>query len=147
MTDETKGDGETWEAYAHRLEQRIKEQRGHLNSLGKLGGHRRRDTERIAALERLVGRKSLTLDRHREAVRALSEKVFGMFSLRDVQELVALTNGGDFAIIGDAIPQEVWDDLHERRLVTTQSHCPGDDPETGSTADGIAYVVEKISGR
>lgn len=61
-----KGDGETWEAYAHRLEHRIKAQRDHIAHLTELrdvpGDIKAR--RRIAALERALG--SMTLRWHRE---------------------------------------------------------------------------------
>lgn len=66
-----------------------------------------------------------------------------LYSLREVQEIVALTTAADWQIIGDAIPQDVWDDLHERGLVTTTQDITGD-YDTGSTALGIDYVVARI---
>ena len=66
--------------------------------------------------------------------------------LRDLQEAVALSVGGDITIIEGAVPQEIWDGLHERGLVSTHSYFPGGDPETGSTAAGIEYLVERLKG-
>lgn len=72
-----KGDGETWEAYAHRLEHRIKEQRDlleHLNSL-KREWVDRHDRKSIAEMERALGRVTAKWQHEREAREALVEKV------------------------------------------------------------------------
>jgi len=70
---DAKGDGETWEDYAHRLEARIKQQREQIRNLTELrkvpGDIKAR--KRIATLERLVGKKELALQQQHEGLRAL----------------------------------------------------------------------------
>ncbi len=66
-----------------------------------------------------------------------------LFTLRDLQEAVALAATGDWAILCDAVPQDVWDSLHERGLVSTHQDITGD-AETGATAAGIAYIVDRV---
>jgi len=71
-----KGDGETWEAYAHRLEKRIKEQRIALEQLQRIHANcpNRANRKRITNLEAALGRASLRGDRLNEAVKALAAK-------------------------------------------------------------------------
>lgn len=73
---ESKGDGETWEAYAHRLEGRIKQQRDHIKNLVELREpgdiHARK---RIAYLERILGRKEVQLAQQHEGLHALKERL------------------------------------------------------------------------
>ncbi len=68
-----KGDGETWEDYAHRLEVRIKAQRDHIHNLTELrnvpGDIKAR--KRIADLERALGKMALRLEREVENREAL----------------------------------------------------------------------------
>jgi hypothetical protein len=64
--------------------------------------------------------------------------------LRELHEAAALAlDGGDREYLGDHIPQEVWDDLHERNLVTTQTPLFGD-AETRTTAEGVEYLAERL---
>ncbi len=82
-----KGDGETWEAYAHRLEQRIKAQRDHIRSISELrdkpGDKKAR--ARIELLERSLGRMTARFYRERES----REAVTGQLSpLRDLEASV-----------------------------------------------------------
>lgn len=72
----TKGDGETWEVYAHRLESRIKRQRDHIKHLTELrapGDIKARN--RIAQLERLLGKKELALAQQHDGLSALKERL------------------------------------------------------------------------
>lgn len=66
------------------------------------------------------------------------------FTLREVQAIVALSAGGFRERIEDLVPQAVWDDLHERGLVSTEQQYPGGDAETGPTPAGIAFVEELV---
>lgn len=67
-----KRDGETWEAYAHRLEHRIKQQRVQLNAVQALrDGPQRTARQRIAALERLLGKREFAIEQLRTAVAAI----------------------------------------------------------------------------
>lgn len=72
-----KGDGEMWEDYAHRLEARIKQQRGHIKNLTELrkvpGDMKARN--RIASLERLLGKKELALAQQHGGLHALKTRV------------------------------------------------------------------------
>ena len=73
---ESKGDGETWEDYAHRLEHRIKQQRDHIKHLTALrapGDIKARN--RIAMLERLLGKKELALNKQHEGLHALKLRI------------------------------------------------------------------------
>ena len=73
---EAKGDGETWEDYAHRLEARIKQQRDHIKNLTALrapGDIKARN--RIATLERLLGKKELALAKQHDGLAALKRRV------------------------------------------------------------------------
>lgn len=65
--------------------------------------------------------------------------------LRELYEAVALAVGGDGEYLGDHIPQEVWDDLHERKLVITQTALFGD-AETCTTVEGVEYLVQRLKG-
>lgn len=71
-----KGDGESWKAYAHRLEHRIKEQRDALDSLQKVHAAcpNRSERKRITQLELALGRATLRADRHKQSVKALVER-------------------------------------------------------------------------
>ena len=76
IAPESKGDGETWEDYAHRLEHRIKQQRDHIKSLTALrapGDIKARN--RIAMLERLLGKKELALAKQHDGLAALKARV------------------------------------------------------------------------
>jgi hypothetical protein len=69
---DAKADGETWEAYAHRLEKRIKEQRDQLLALSELrDGPQRLHRKRIAHLERLLGQKEAQLAQQHDGLAAL----------------------------------------------------------------------------
>lgn len=76
-TSLVKGDGETWEDYAHRLEVRIKHQRDEIDSLQALRGYpaSKADRRRIAHLERLLGQKSLALDKQDAGLREMGRKI------------------------------------------------------------------------
>ncbi len=71
------GDGETWEDYAHRLEVRIANQREEIDSLQALRGYpaSKADRRRIAHLERLLGQKSLALDKQDAGLREMGRKL------------------------------------------------------------------------
>lgn len=72
-----KGDGETWEEYAHRLERRIKEQRDQLESLNELRADagNRAERKRIARLHTALGRMTEDWEREREQKHGLVSKV------------------------------------------------------------------------
>lgn len=74
---ESKGDGESWEDYAHRLEIRIAHQRDEINSLQSLRGYpaSKAERRRIAHLERLLGQKSLALDKQDAGLRAMGQRI------------------------------------------------------------------------
>jgi hypothetical protein len=79
---DAKGDGETWEDYAHRLEARIKRQRDHIKHLTELrvpGDIKARN--RIAVLERLLGKKEVALANQHEGLAALKRRVEELESL------------------------------------------------------------------
>lgn len=73
----TKGDGETWEAYAHRLERRIKEQRDHIKALNVLyaDNGNRADRKKINRLKRALVAVTENWQREREARIALVRTV------------------------------------------------------------------------
>ena len=77
QVDESKGDGESWEDYAHRLEIRIAHQRKEIDSLQALRGYpaSKADRRRIAHLERLLGQKSLALDKQDAGLRAMGQRI------------------------------------------------------------------------
>lgn len=73
IPDKVRHDGETWEAYARRLERRIKEQRAQIMSMIAVGhgGNNRQARKRIASLTVALGRVTELWDeerRNREAV-------------------------------------------------------------------------------
>lgn len=70
-----KADGETWEEYAHRLEQRIKKQRDHLDELNALRADagNRHERKRIAHLQAALGRMTERWDEERQARLGLVE--------------------------------------------------------------------------
>jgi hypothetical protein len=75
--DAYKGDGESWEEYAHRLERRIKAQREGIKSLAALRevpGDKKARTK-IAHLERLVGKKEAQLAQQHDGLNALTQHV------------------------------------------------------------------------
>lgn len=83
---ESKGDGETWEDYAHRLEVRIAAQRTEIDSLQALRGYpaSKADRRRIAHLERLLGQKSLALDKQDAGLRAMRQRIRDLEGLHRV---------------------------------------------------------------
>jgi hypothetical protein len=68
-----------------------------------------------------------------------------LFSLRDLQEAVALAVNGDWENTRNAVPQEVWDDLHRRGFVNTGQDITGD-AETYTTGAGQIYLEGAIRG-
>jgi hypothetical protein len=73
---EIKGDGETWEEYAHRLEHRIKRQRDQLdamNTVRKAGNVAAR--KKIAKLTTALGLMTLRWERERDCRRGLLERL------------------------------------------------------------------------
>lgn len=92
-------DGETWEAYAHRLEKVIARQRKELDELAKLRGvvGDRKARKRIADLERLLGVATLNLAREKESVRALVNRAAEhtrLSSLSDEDATEPVSRGG-----------------------------------------------------
>lgn len=76
MTDsEVRGDGESWEDYARRLERRVKQQREHINALQTIhsGKGNKADRKRLRALEATLGSMTLRWERQREATHALAD--------------------------------------------------------------------------
>jgi hypothetical protein len=82
---DAKGDGETWEAYAHRLEGRIKQQRHNIKELTDLRGQAgdKRARLRINRLERLLGQKEARLANQHDGLRALAERVTELEAQRE----------------------------------------------------------------
>lgn len=52
--------------------------------------------------------------------------------------------GDTYSKLADVIPQDVWDDLHERGLVQTIREYGGDGRTEGTSA-GRDYLIEKVS--
>lgn len=77
LDEAAKGDGETWEAYARRLEHRIKGQREHIRAISELrdvpGDIKAR--RRIALLERSLGRMTARWYREVENRESLVERL------------------------------------------------------------------------
>lgn len=71
---EYKGDGESWEEYAHRLEKRIKEQREQLRAVQELRDEPRlRHRQHVAYLRRIIGRQTEQLARQYDGLHALKD--------------------------------------------------------------------------
>ena len=76
LDHDAKGDGETWEEYAHRLERRIKQQRDQLRALGDLrNGPQRTHRRRIAHLEMLLGQREAKLAHQHAGLKALNARL------------------------------------------------------------------------
>lgn len=56
---------------------------------------------------------------------------------------LALTVGDQRDGLGDAIPQEVWDDLHEEGLVETLRDITGDG-FTNASREGVKFLLDLI---
>lgn len=69
--------GETWERYAQRLEQRVKKQRDMIASLQALRGSdgNKHDRARIATLERQLGKVTSAAMRRREERNGIKEQL------------------------------------------------------------------------
>lgn len=98
-----KGDGETWEAYAHRLERRIKAQRDHIKGVVSLieGTGNRADRKKVERLRSALATITEKWNREREARIALVRTVLEMKpvvvaadALWDVL-MDAIADGGD----------------------------------------------------
>jgi hypothetical protein len=75
---DVKGDGESWEDYARRLERRIKEQRDQLESLNQIHsacGNNRADRKRINNLRFALGKMTERWEKERTNREALVKTV------------------------------------------------------------------------
>lgn len=99
----TKRDGETWDAYAHRLEYRIKAQRDHLKSVTALikGKGNRADRKKVERLKSALALVTEKWSREREArialVRTVSEMGPVVVAASDLWDVLmdAIADGGD----------------------------------------------------